>query len=167
MTVTWMLNNSVAASPIAKNTEDIDSWKRAGVKAIAVLAEPQEIARYWGSVNNYLRTLKNKGFEFTYSPIRDFHAPDLIQLEKLVEWIDAKVKENKPVLVHCRAGIGRTGTVIAAYLVKKGCEASEAIRKVRKSIPLALEVDEQVSIVYEYHEANRARLDGSTITSSQ
>jgi atypical dual specificity phosphatase len=167
MTVTWILNNFVATSPIAKNMEDIDSWKRAGVKAIAVLAEPQEIARYWGSVNNYFRALENKSFEFTYSPIRDFHAPDLIQLEKLVEWIDAKVRENKPVLVHCHAGIGRTGTIIAAYLVKKGYGASEAIKKVRKSIPLALEVDEQVSVVYEYYEANRARSDNSPITSSQ
>jgi len=162
-----MLNNFIAASSIAKNAEDIDSWKRAGVKAVAVLAEPWEIARYWGSVNNYLRALENKGFEFTYSPIKDFHAPNLIQLEKLVEWIDAKVKENKPVLVHCRAGIGRTGTVIAAYLVKKGHEVSEAIRRVRMLIPLALEVDEQVSAVYEYYEANRARSGSSPTTSSQ
>lgn len=155
MTVTWVLDNFIAASSIAKNEEDIDSWKRAGVKAIVVLAEPQEIARYWRNVSNYFRVLENKGFEFNYSPIRDFHAPDLIQLEKLVEWIDAKVEENKPVLVHCRAGIGRTGTVIAAYFVKKGYEASEAIKKVRMIIPLALEVDEQVSVVYEYYEASR------------
>ncbi|MEM2277000.1 MAG: dual specificity protein phosphatase family protein [Thermoproteota archaeon] len=157
MPVTWVLDNVIAASPIAKSIDDVESWKKAGLKAIAVLAEPQEIARYWGNVSNYFKALEDKGFEFTYSPIRDFHAPDLIQLENLVEWIDARVKLNKPVLVHCRAGIGRTGTIIAAYLVKKGYAVEDAISTVRRVITLALEVDEQVSIVYEYHEALRSR----------
>jgi len=152
MTVTWVLDNVIAASPIAKSIDDIESWKSAGVKAVVILAEPHEIARYWGSVNNYFEALKNKGLEFNYSPIKDFHAPDLIQLDTLVEWIDAKIKLKKPVLVHCRTGIGRTGTVIAAYLVKNSYEVREAILKIRKAIPSALEVDEQLSIVYEYYE---------------
>lgn len=152
MPITWILNNIIAASPIAKSIEDVESWKRAGVKAIAILAEPHEVARYWGSLNNYLNILNDKGFEYVYSPIRDFQAPDLNQLKKLIGWIESRIEANRPVLVHCRAGIGRTGTIIAAYLVKKGYEAKDAITIVRKAIPLALEVDEQVSIVYEYHE---------------
>ncbi|MEM3712173.1 MAG: dual specificity protein phosphatase family protein [Thermoproteota archaeon] len=152
MPITWVLNNVIAASSIAKSIEDIELWKKAGVKAVVILAEPQEIARYWGSLNNYLNILSDKGFEYVYSPVRDFHALDLNQLKKLIEWMDSRVEANKPVLVHCRAGIGRTGTIIAAYLVKKGYEAKNAIMIVRKMIPLALEVDEQVSIVYEYYE---------------
>ncbi|MBO3769754.1 MAG: dual specificity protein phosphatase family protein [Thermoproteota archaeon] len=156
MPITWILNNIIAASPIAKSIEDVESWKKAGVKAIAILAEPHEVARYWGSLNNYLNVLNNKGLEYVYSPIRDFQAPELNQLKKLIEWIESKVEANKPVLVHCRAGIGRTGTIIAAYLVKKGYEAKDAITTVRKFIPLALEVDEQVSVVYEYRDSLKA-----------
>lgn len=156
MPITWVLNNAIAASSIAKSIEDIELWKKAGVKAIVILAEPQEIARYWGSLKNYFDALNDKGFEYNYSPVIDFHAPDLNQLKNVIEWIDSKVKANKPVLVHCRAGIGRTGTIIAAYLVKKGYEAGDAIRIVRRMIPLALEVNEQVSIVYEYHEILRS-----------
>ncbi|MEM2941025.1 MAG: dual specificity protein phosphatase family protein [Thermoproteota archaeon] len=69
--------------------------------------------------------------------------------------MESKVSSEKPVLVHCHAGIGRTGTVIAAYLVKQGYDAAQAIREVKRKIPLALEVDSQVSAVYEYYEASR------------
>jgi len=127
-----------------------------GVKAVLVLAELHEIARYWRNPDIYFNALSDNGLESLHSPVKDFHAPNLSQLEELVEWIDTKVSSGKPVLVHCHAGIGRTGTIIAAYLVKKGYDVSQAIREVRRKIPLALEVDSQVSVLYEYHEANRA-----------
>ncbi|MDW8034045.1 MAG: dual specificity protein phosphatase family protein [Nitrososphaerota archaeon] len=157
MPITWILNNMIAASPIAKSIEDVEQWERAGVKAIVILAETQEIVRYWGSLSNYFNVLNAKGFEYTHSPIKDFHAPNLNQLENLIEWIDSRVKENRPVLIHCRAGIGRTSTIIAAYLIKKGYEVNDAIMTVRKRIPLALEVDEQISIVYKYYETLMSR----------
>lgn len=151
----WVWRRIIAASPIATNSEDIGLWKRMGVEAVAVLAESHEIARYWGKADNYFKVLHSKGLEFLHSPIKDFHAPALNQLEELVEWIDAMVSSGKPILVHCHAGIGRTGTVIAAYLVKHGYDAAQAIREVRRRIPLALEIESQVSVIYEYYEANR------------
>jgi len=143
----------VAASSIATSPEEVDSWMETGVKAVVILAEPHEIARYWGNSDNYFRFLKDKGFELLHSPIKDFHAPTLSQLEELVEWMEAKVRAGKPVLVHCHAGIGRTSMVIAAYLIRKGYSLEQAVREVRRKIPLALEVDAQLSLVYEYYES--------------
>jgi Fe-S-cluster containining protein len=60
------------------------------------------------------------GFEVYYFPIPDEKAPDLAELEKALDWLDECLFLGKKVLVHCRFGIGRTGTVVNAYLLRKG-----------------------------------------------
>ncbi|MEM3647165.1 MAG: hypothetical protein QW334_03355 [Thermofilum sp.] len=45
--------------------------------------------------------------------------------------------------------------MVAAYLIRKGCSLEQAVRKVRSKIPLALEVDAQLSLVHEYYEKRR------------
>ena len=58
------------------------------------------------------------------------------------------------VAVHCAAGKGRTGTVLAAYLVTQGMTAGEAIRKVRELRPGSVETYEQEQMIREW-ERNR------------
>jgi hypothetical protein len=60
------------------------------------------------------------GFEVHYLPIPDGKAPDLPSLERALSWLDEAVYLGKKVLIHCRHGIGRTGTVLNAYLLRRG-----------------------------------------------
>lgn len=74
------------------------------------------------------------GFEVHYLPLEDEEAPCLIELEKTLEWLDEAIYLGKKVLIHCRHGIGRTGTVLNSYLLRRGLGhklAGRALKKVK------------------------------------
>ncbi len=64
--------------------------------------------------------------------VDDFTAPTLDQIDEFVTFVDAKHAEGKKVLVHCYAGRGRTGTMLAAYLIHQGVSSDAAIREIRE-----------------------------------
>jgi atypical dual specificity phosphatase len=57
--------------------------------------------------------------------------PTTGQLIRALEFIDEQHTLGKAVVVHCLMGQGRTGTVLAAYLIRGGASAAEALRTVR------------------------------------
>lgn len=84
---------------------------------------------------------KSAGFDVCYVPVQDEDAPSMEDLERTLEWMAEHIKNGKKVLVHCRFGIGRTGTMIAAYLMSEGYSFKEALRKMKHtpSTPMSYE----------------------------
>ena len=74
-----------------------------------------------------------QGFEVYYLPTCDDEAPTIPDLEKALDWLDEAIYLGKKVLVHCRQGIGRTGTFVTAYLLRKGFGMKLARKKVEKT----------------------------------
>lgn len=76
--------------------------------------------------------VKNLGFEYALVPVRDFSAPTSEDIVEFVNFVDRMLEQNNPVVVCCGAGIGRTGTMLATYLVSKCYSPEEALEEVRE-----------------------------------
>jgi atypical dual specificity phosphatase len=90
------------------------------------------------------------GFEYHHLPLVDFAAPDLPSIARFVNIINRAKIEGKKTIVHCHAGRGRTGTMIACYLVSLGTPPAQALHEVRRRRPGSIETPEQEAAVHAY-----------------
>jgi atypical dual specificity phosphatase len=88
------------------------------------------------------------GFKRFSIPLEDFSVPELEDFKAFLEAVHQALKRGK-VLIHCQAGLGRTGTMAAAYWIDRGLSVNEAIKKIRKSNPSVVESAEQENRLYE------------------
>jgi atypical dual specificity phosphatase len=96
------------------------------------------------------KEINEVGLEDYNEPIPDFHAPTQEQIEKIITYIDSHIENGIPVGVSCNAGIGRSGVILACFLVHKGLTARGALELVRKKRGRGPEVPEQIMAVEEY-----------------
>lgn len=83
------------------------------------------------------------GIESLHLPVPDFHPPSTEQFLASLAFLDRARAAGTPAAVHCLAGQGRTGSVLAAWLIRGGCSAPEAIVAVRAACPGAVEAAAQ------------------------
>ncbi|XDV41349.1 hypothetical protein PO909_010232 [Leuciscus waleckii] len=84
--------------------------------------------------------------------IVDFTPPSLAQILRFLSIVEEANAKGEAVAVHCMHGHGRTGTMLACYLVKtrniSGLEAIKEIRRLRKG---SIETEDQEKAVIEFH----------------
>jgi atypical dual specificity phosphatase len=83
------------------------------------------------------------GFEALHLPVDDLHPPTPDQLREALAFIDRSRAAAVAVAVHCKVGQGRTGTVLAAFLIRGGLDPATALRQVRGVCPGAVGSERQ------------------------
>ena len=105
------------------------------------------------------------GLSYLHLPIVDMCPPTLDDVFAFIEFAWEAAKKEKKVLVHCGAGMGRTGTMLACYLVNEGLDARRAIERIRQQRPGSIETVEQEQLVHIY--AKLPKLAGRKIDPQQ
>ena len=101
-----------------------------------------------------------------FEPVPDFSAPTLEQTDRMCRWIEDQIENyERPVVVTCHAGIGRTGTVLASYMVYMGYEPQAAIDLVRELRPGSIQTREQEQVVVDYAD-HRKQTGGARVQPS-
>lgn len=139
----WVIEDEIAgmARPMSV-VADLEFLKDNGIEAIVSLTE----------LPLHKTLIEEFGFEYKHIPIVDLTPPTQEQIEEFVTFVNNLTSSKKKIVVHCDAGIGRTGTMLACYLVNKGCSAKKAITEVRKKRPGSIETMEQEDTVIKYEE---------------
>jgi protein-tyrosine phosphatase len=83
-------------------------------------------------------------------PVVDMEAPTLEQVDRALSAITRANERQMGVAVHCTAGLGRTGVILACYFVTRGLSSSNAIARVRRLRPGSIETDEQADAVVSF-----------------
>lgn len=111
------ITSQIAVGYAPHSQDDIDVVKASGIEAILNLcAECYDLHEIESA----------QGFDVHWLPIADEEAPELDDAQKATDWLNSKITAGKKVLIHCRFGIGRTGTMVMAWLIGQGYTADQA-----------------------------------------
>lgn len=133
----WVVPGELAAMPVPGRDRPLDQdaafLEQEGIRVLVSLTEEPPDAD----------TLAAHSIEQEHLPIQDFAPPTLEQMNEFVAFVEDEVATGRPVGVHCTAGLGRSGTMAAAYLVSTGTSADEAITIIRELRPGSIETAAQ------------------------
>lgn len=151
----WLIRGRVAGAPlpgIVRDTDyDLHALRAVGVTRLVSLTEepfPAELAA-------------PHGIACHACPIPDMHAPSHEQMLQLCRDMDHFLADQEVLAVHCKAGLGRTGTVLAAYRLWRagqGASAVEAIEFVRRLEPGMIQSQAQADFLADFAERLHAPL---------
>ena len=128
---------------------DLAALKLEGVTHLLSLVAPDELADYGAEA--LPEAAREAGFTQGAEVLLDQRAATPEQMDRIARWLDAAFAAGGRVVVHCVAGLGRSGMIAASYLARGGMNPEAAIALVReRRSPRAVETAAQEEFVHRY-----------------
>jgi atypical dual specificity phosphatase len=138
----WVIEGKLAGCGLPVTDDEFEWLVDRGIKAIVTVREVP-LPQGWFNGND---------ISYLHMKVEDYGAPSIEEIDAGVKFIEEQLQSARPVMVHCAAGKGRTGTILAAFLVKnEELPAKEAIEKLRRIRPGSVQsvVQETAVSMYE------------------
>ena len=142
----WVVDQKLAGSGMPTTLAEFDWIHSQGISAIVTMTE-DALDENWTEQINYLHV-----------PTPDFTAPTIQKIDLAVEFIHKQIQSKKSVMVHCAAGLGRAGTILACYHIKYlDYSSTDALEKIRSQRPGSIQSQSQELAIaaYEKHVKNQ------------
>lgn len=143
----WLEKGSLAGTPrpgvVLDVEHDLKALQRVGVTVLVSLTS----ARFDPEL------LQPYGIQGLWFPITDMCAPDPEAAKRVCRQVRDLMGTGHVVAYHCKAGLGRTGTMLAAQLIWGGKTALDALETVRRIEPRWVQSEEQVSFLEAFSKA--------------
>lgn len=157
----WVIDNDLAGSGLPLSFDQFKWLVNHGIGTIVTVREIP-LPSHWLSLdekkNLDVDTQKHEKISYLHLRVEDYHSPTVEEIDSTVKFMENEIKEKRPVLVHCAAGKGRTGTILGAYLLRnQNIGAKEAIAKIRNMRPGSIQTDSQEKSLYEYEKYLREK----------
>jgi len=136
----WIDKPRLAGLARPESADDLVWLREQGIDLLVSLTEDR-LRRDW---------VNEAGLLIVHEPVVDMEAPTQEQLDRCISAIDRALEKKMGVAVHCTAGLGRTGVLLACHLVTRGMSADNAIARIRRLRPGSIETDEQAIAVDEF-----------------
>lgn len=111
------------------------AMRRCGASTVVCLVEERELQFRYPKYVAWLQA--ERGDRAVWYPIQDLYAPPLTKIEALLSDLMGRLTNGEHLLMHCAAGIGRTGTIAACLLIEMGMSRADALELVAASRPMA------------------------------
>ena len=142
----WLRVGALAGMPAPGLTNeigyDLELIKQAGISCLITLTIERLPAE----------ALASAGLSSLHLPIEDMNAPSYEAAAELGAKVAGLLAQGQGVGFHCKAGLGRTGTMLAAQLIWEGKDAGTALQQVRAAEPGWVQSEKQVQFLNKYAE---------------
>lgn len=142
----WLKKGILAGTPqpgiVTELEYDLKALQRVGVTKLITLLEKQLAPE----------PMKEFGIDCLWFPINDMEAPTIEEAKMWCQRVERFMQDNEVIAYHCKAGMGRTGTMLTAQLIWEGMGPLEALEKARMIEPRWVQSETQVKFLEEFGE---------------